>query len=142
MKARLIFISTIFGIITSFLFISYAMAESTVTSQETIKPIYKYAIPNVPGKTVTAIVVDYKPGGKSHPHRHGSAFVVAYVLSGSIRSKVNAGEEKVYKVGESWTENPGDHHTVSENASETEPASLLAIFISKTKEKNLVVFDK
>jgi quercetin dioxygenase-like cupin family protein len=76
------------------------------------------------------------------PHRHGSAFVIAYVLSGSIRSKVNNGEEKIYHAGESWTEMPGDHHVIGENASETEPAKLLATFIADDKEKNLVVFDK
>jgi quercetin dioxygenase-like cupin family protein len=87
------------------------------------------------------MVVDYKPGGKSLPHRHGSAFVVAYVLSGSIRSRVNNGEYKIFRAGESWAEAPGDHHIMSENASETEHAKLFATFIADNKDKNLVTFD-
>ena len=46
-------------------------------------------------------------------------------LEGAIRSKVNDEPERTYKAGESWTEKPGDHHQVSHNASNTEPAKLL-----------------
>lgn len=121
---------------------SAVFAAGPDAQRETISPAFKEAIANVPGKTMTALVVDYAPGGKSPPHRHGSAFVVGYVLSGAIRSKINNGEERVYRAGEHWTEKPGVRHTVSENASETEPAKLLAIFVADTKEKNLVTFDK
>jgi quercetin dioxygenase-like cupin family protein len=68
--------------------------------------------------------------------------VVGYVLSGAIRSRVNEGEERVYHASEYWTERPGVHHTVSENARATEPAKLLAIFVADTKARNLVTFDK
>lgn len=117
-------------------------AADTAATQETITPAFAEAIANVPGKTMTALVVDYAPGGKSLPHRHGQAFVVAYVLSGAIRSQVNNGEVRVYHAGESWTEKPGAHHMVSENASDTEPAKLLAIFVADTNDKQLVTFDK
>jgi quercetin dioxygenase-like cupin family protein len=117
-------------------------AEAETTARETITPAFAEAIANVPGKTMTALVVEYAPGGKSPSHRHGQAFVVGYVLSGAIRSRVNDGEERVYHAGEYWTEKPGVHHTVSENASATEPAKLLAIFVADTKDKNLVTFDK
>lgn len=109
---------------------------------ETVVPAFAHEIPNVPGKKITAAVVTYKPGGKSISHRHGSAFVVAYVLSGAIRSQLEGGEAKVYHVGESWTEAPGAHHLVSDNASATKPASLLAIFITDSGEKKLVTYDK
>ncbi len=127
---------------TSILAPSYVVAHGTEHAQETITPAFQHAIPNIPGKTVTSLVVEYKPGGKSLSHRHGSAYVIAYVLSGSIRSQVDDGKVQEFKAGESWTENPGAHHVISENASDTEPAKLLAIFIADTKEKNLVVFDK
>jgi quercetin dioxygenase-like cupin family protein len=117
-------------------------AADTAVARETITPAFAEAIANVPGKTMTALVVDYAPGGKSPSHRHGQAFVVGYVLSGAIRSRVNDGEERVYHAGEYWTEKPGVHHTVSENASATEPAKLLAIFVADTKDKDLVTFDK
>jgi quercetin dioxygenase-like cupin family protein len=119
-----------------------AFADDSSAPHETITPAFAEAIANMPGKTITALVVDYAPGGKSSPHRHGQAFVVGYVLSGAIRSRVNNGEERVYRAGEHWTEKPGVHHTVSENASDTEPAKLLAIFVADTKDKNLVTFDK
>jgi quercetin dioxygenase-like cupin family protein len=64
------------------------------------------------------------------------------VLKGAIRSKVNDGPEKTFKAGESWTEQPGDHHQVSANASTTEPAQLLAIFVVDTKDKQILFPDK
>jgi quercetin dioxygenase-like cupin family protein len=103
-----------------------------------ISPAFRQAIPNIPGKSITAIVVSYAPGGKSPSHRHArSAFVVGYVLSGAIRSQVNDGAVQVFHAGESWTEQPGAHHRISENASTTEPAKLLAIFVADTNETEL-----
>jgi quercetin dioxygenase-like cupin family protein len=87
-------------------------------------------LPNVPGKTITAVVVNYAPGGKSVSHRHAGS-VLAYVLSGTIRSENSAtGPAKVYKAGESFFEPAGSEHLVSENASTTEAASLLAVFVA------------
>jgi hypothetical protein len=54
------------------------------------------------------------------------------VLEGAIRSIVNDEPERTNKVDESWMEKPGDHHQVSHNASDTEPAKLLAIFVVDT----------
>ena len=88
------------------------------------------------------MLVEYQPGGSNPAHTHpDSAFIYATVLEGAIRSKVNDGPEKVCRAGESWAEVPGDHHAVSANASETEPARLLAVFVVDT-EKNLVTNDK
>jgi quercetin dioxygenase-like cupin family protein len=119
-----------------------AFAADAEAARESITPAFAEAIANVPGKTMTALVVDYAPGGKSSPHRHGQAFVVAYVLSGAIRSQVNGGKVHVFHAGEHWIERPGAHHTMSENASDTEPAKLLAIFVADTNDRNLVTFDK
>jgi len=58
----------------------------------------------------------------------------AYVLSGSIRSQVNHGKVRIYHAGENWTEPPGADHEISENASATEPSSLLAIFVVDSEE--------
>ena len=90
-------------------------------------------IPNVPGKSLLAVVVNYAPGAKSKPHHHApSAFITAYVLQGAVRSQVDDGPVKVYHEGEYFTEKPGAHHMVSENASATEPAKMLAIFVLDT----------
>jgi quercetin dioxygenase-like cupin family protein len=98
-------------------------------------------LPNVPGKSITAIVVNYAPGAKSVKHHHAGS-VLAYVLSGEIRSENSAtGPARVYKAGETFFEPPGSEHLISENASATEPASLLAIFIADDGAE-LTVYDE
>jgi len=104
--------------------------------------VYEHTLPNVPGKSIKAVLVEYGPGGTSSAHTHPkSAFIYATVLEGSIRSQVNNGPVIVYRAGESFSEMPGDHHGVSANASETEPARLLAVFVVDTDEKNLTTND-
>jgi quercetin dioxygenase-like cupin family protein len=95
--------------------------------------IFDRAMPNVPGKSLTAVIVDYPPGGASPPHHHAaSGFIFAYVLSGTVRSQLEGGPVEVYHTGESWWEPPAAHHVVSANASPTEPARLLAVIIADT----------
>ena len=99
-------------------------------AEDTVKPVFAYALPNVPGQTATGLLVTYQPGASSPKHHHAGS-VIAYVLSGAIRSENSAtGAVRVYKAGESFFEPPGSTHLVSENASETEPASLLAVFVA------------
>jgi quercetin dioxygenase-like cupin family protein len=57
--------------------------------------------------------------------------------NGAIRSQINDCPEKVYHAGENFAEVPGDHHNVSKNDSDTQPASLLAVLVVDTNEKNL-----
>ena len=107
--------------------------------------VYDHALPNVPGKSLKGILVEYAPGGSSPPHIHAkSAFIYATVLEGEIKSQVNDGPVKVYRAGENWSENPGDRHGVSANASTTKPARILAVFVVDTNEKNenLTTFSK
>jgi quercetin dioxygenase-like cupin family protein len=102
-----------------------------------------HKLPNVPGKSLRAILVEYGPGAGSPSHRHpSSAFIYARVLEGAIRSKVNDAPERTYQAGESWIEQPGDHHQVSQNASTTAPAKLLAIFVVDTSDREIVIPDK
>jgi quercetin dioxygenase-like cupin family protein len=99
-------------------------------------------IPNAPGKRLVSHVVDYAPGGRSAPHRHSrSAFIYAYVLSGRIRSQVNDEPARVYGPGETWFESPGSRHAVSENASSTEPARLLAVVVVDAADKQVTIPD-
>jgi quercetin dioxygenase-like cupin family protein len=100
--------------------------------------VYDHVLPNVPGKSIRGVLVEYAPGGTSPAHIHPkSAFIYATVLEGAIRSQVNDGPVTTYRAGESFSENPGDRHAVSENASATEPARLLAVFVVDTDETNL-----
>ncbi len=105
---------------------------------ETVAPKFDQAIPNIPGKSLVVVEVDYAPGAASPPHTHAkSAFIYAYVLSGEIESKVNDGETRTYKAGDSWSEPPAARHQVSRNASKTKPASLLAVFVVDSDDKTL-----
>ena len=100
--------------------------------------VYDHAIPNVPGKSMKGILVEYAPGGSSPPHIHAkSAFIYATVLEGAINSQVNDGPVKTYRAGQSFSEMPGDRHKVSANASKTRPAKLLAVFVVDTADTEL-----
>ena len=113
------------------------MAQTNGTG-ETVTTNFEHAIPNIPGKSLVATVVDYAPGGASVSHEHAkSAFIYAYVVSGVIESQVNDGPKRVYRAGESFFEEPGSLHRVSRNASKTEPAKLLAVFVVDTNDKAL-----
>ncbi|OZI73479.1 cupin domain-containing protein [Bordetella genomosp. 6] len=101
---------------------------------------FEEAIPNIPGKSLVAVEVAYAPGAASAPHLHAkSAFIYAYVVSGAIESKVNDGPARVYRAGQSWSEPPGASHSISRNASRTEPARLLAVFVVDSADKALTV---
>lgn len=107
-------------------------------SAETVTPNFRHAIPNIPGKSLTAVVVDYPPGAASPAHRHASsAFIYAYVVSGDIESQVDDGPKRVYHAGESFFEAPGALHRVSRNASATKPAKLLAVFVADSNDTAL-----
>ncbi len=118
--------------------VSAAQAQDP-SGKSKVTLVFDRELPNVPGKSIRGVLVEYEPGGGSPAHTHpGSAFIYATVLEGAIRSKVNDGPVTTYRAGESFSENPGDRHGVSENASSTERARLLAVFVLDTKEKQLV----
>jgi quercetin dioxygenase-like cupin family protein len=105
--------------------------------------VFDQALPNVPGKSMKGVLVEYGPGGMSPAHTHPkSAFIYATVLEGAIRSQVNDGPVKTFHAGENWSEVPGDRHSVSANASTTERARLLAVFVVDTNEIELTTFDE
>jgi quercetin dioxygenase-like cupin family protein len=120
-----------------------ASAHDAASEKSKVTVVFDHALPNVPGKSMKGVLVEYQPGGSSPAHTHpDSAFIYATVLAGAIRSKVNDGPETVYRAGESFAELPGDHHGVSANASATEPARLLAVFVVDSNETVLTVDDK
>ena len=127
------------GILLATLALTPALADDPARK---VTVVFDHALPNVPGKSMKGVLVEYGPGASSPAHRHPpSAFIYATVLEGAIRSQVNDGPVTVYRVGQSWAEQPGDHHSVSANASDTEPAKLLAVFVVDTDETNLVIDD-
>src|SRR5882672_4722637 len=96
-------------------------------------PVFVQDLPNVSleGWEVTVSHVDYPPGRVGTMHHH-AGFVLAYVLEGSVITKISGqGEEKTYNVGQMFYEQPGATHEVSKNASQTQPAKLLAMIFAK-----------
>ena len=96
-------------------------------------PVFKHDLPNVTldGWEVTVTYVDYPPGRVGSAHRH-PGFVLAYVLEGAVVTKISdQGDEQTYKAGQMFYEQPGATHEVSKNASETQPARLLAMIFAK-----------
>jgi quercetin dioxygenase-like cupin family protein len=95
-----------------------------------VMPVRTEKLPNVPDKSLTAVIVNYAPGGKSLSHHHAGS-VFAYVLSGSIRSENSAtGPAKVYKTGESFFEPPGSEHLVSEMPARPSPRACSPFFVA------------
>jgi quercetin dioxygenase-like cupin family protein len=120
-----------------------ACAGEAIRDKYKATVVFDRELPNVPGESIRTVLVEYQPGGSSPAHTHAtSAFIYATVLEGSVRSKVNDDPEQVYRVGESFYEEPGAHHSVSANASQTEVARLLAIFIVNTDERALTKPDR
>jgi quercetin dioxygenase-like cupin family protein len=96
-------------------------------------PVFKHDLPNVTMDDweVTVSHVDYPPARVGAAHRH-PGFVLAYVLEGAVIAKISGqGEERTYTVGQMFYEQPGATHEVSKNASQTQPARLLALIFAK-----------
>ncbi len=114
------------------------LADTPKSKNEKVTLVYQHELPNVPGKSIKGVLVEYGPGGYSPAHMHPkSAFIYAIVLEGAIRSQVNDGSVTIYKAGQSFSELPGDRHSVSANASKTKPAKLLAVFVVDTNATEL-----
>jgi quercetin dioxygenase-like cupin family protein len=119
-----------------------AAVVPATTYNDTVKTNFSHPIPDIPGKSLVAVEVSYPPGSASAPHHHSnSAFIYAYAVSGQIASQVEGQPERVYRAGECWYEMPGAHHLISRNASNTEPAKLLAAFVADTGDNALTVPD-
>jgi quercetin dioxygenase-like cupin family protein len=107
---------------------SFAASEGAKSSR---RDVIKQTLPGDPPREITLVEVNYPPGTGSPAHQHANG-VMAFVVSGSIASKVGDAPEQIYGAGEAWWEPVGAIHRVSRNASSTEPATLLAIYIAPT----------
>ena len=129
---------TVAGLALAALSIAPAQADD-----RKVPVVVEHVLPHVPGKSMKGVLVEYGPGASSPAHTHpASAFIYATVLEGAVRIKVNDEPEKIYRAGENFVENPGDHHAISANASDTEPMRMLAVFVVDTEAKELVINDK
>jgi len=140
MKDNIMIRHTIAGMVIAIFASGTAIAHDATGggSASKVTLVYGHELPNVPGKSIKGVLVEYGPGGYSDAHTHpDSAFIYATVLEGSILSQVNDGPVKEYKAGEHFSELPGDRHGVSKNGSDTKPAKLLAVFVVDTDQKEL-----
>ena len=108
--------------------VSFAASEGAKSSR---RDVIKQTLPGDPPREISLVEVNYPPGTGSPAHQHANG-VMAFVVSGSIASKVGDGPEQTYRAGEAWWEPVGAIHRLSRNASTTEPATLLAIYIAPT----------
>jgi quercetin dioxygenase-like cupin family protein len=106
-----------------------AADASSGSSLNKVEIVSSHALPDMPGKRVTVVRVTYGPGGFTPPHRHGGT-VTAYITKGQIKSQLNDGPVEIFDVGQSFFEPPGTIHYVSANASNTDSAELIAVFVA------------
>lgn len=116
-----------------------ALADNAPGKASKVTVVYEQDLPNVPGKKMKVVLVEYGPGGFSPGHTHpDSAFIYARVLQGAINSQINDGPVETFQAGEAFTELPGSRHSVSANASQTEEAKLLAVFVVDSEEDKIL----
>jgi quercetin dioxygenase-like cupin family protein len=111
---------------------SLIRAESAETPAARANALLARDVVGMPGMQVTMSTVEYPPGASSAPHRH-DAQVFVYVLAGHVIMQVKGGPQMTLGPGETFYESPDDIHSVSANASKTEPAKFLVFML---KDKN------
>jgi len=125
---------TFFRVFTMLLLLSASTAHAQQEPPPAqVTPLMSKALAEHPGKEAVVITVDYPPGGESPVHRH-NAHAFVYVLEGSIVMGVRGGKTVTLKPGQTFYEGPHDIHTISRNASLTEPARFLVFLLKNSGE--------
>lgn len=103
--------------------------SATSSAQESVATaLFQTDLPDIEGREAVVLEVEYPPGVASASHRH-NAHTFVYVLEGTVIMQVAGGEPQTLVAGQTFYESPDDVHTVSRNASDTEPAKILVFFI-------------
>lgn len=116
---------------------SVSFADEVLTPDTIITPLMEKPLAKRAAAVAGLLSVEYAPGAGTPPHSH-PADTFVYVLEGAIEMQVAGGQLRVLKQGETFYELPTDKHTVSRNASKTERAKFLVMFI-KEKSAELLV---
>lgn len=123
---------------TKLMLVLLFLMSGTVMAQEAaVKPLISKDLPELPGKEVSMITVEYPPGSTDPIHRH-NAHAFVYVLEGTIVMQVKGGKEVTLTPGQTFYEGPDDVHVVGRNASNSKPAKFVVFFI-KDKDAPLLV---
>ena len=93
-----------------------------------VNPLLAKDLLGVAGKEAVMLTVEYPPGGSSNKHRH-NAHTFVYVLEGSVIMQAGDGKPVTLGPGQTFYESPDDVHTVSKNASSSQPAKFLVFFV-------------
>jgi quercetin dioxygenase-like cupin family protein len=113
------------------------LAAPGMAEDAKVSPIMTKDLTGLASKEGTMLMVEYAPGGSSDKHKH-NAHTFVYVLEGSIVMQVEGGKEVTLSPGQTFYESPTDIHSVSKNASSTQPAKFL-VFMVKEKGAPLVL---
>ena len=106
-----------------------AVLSASGSAQESVATaLFQTDLPDIDGREALVLEVEYPPGMASKSHRH-NAHTFVYVLEGTVVMQVAGGEEMTLGPGQTFYETPDDIHSVSRNASDTEPAKVLVVFI-------------
>lgn len=119
--------------------VATASAHEEDSADTVITPPLEQPLPVRDSAVATMVTVEYAPGAGTPPHTH-PADTFVYVLQGAIGMQVAGGDLKVLKQGDTFYEKPSDRHVVSRNASTTERAKFLVMFV-KEKDAELLVPD-
>lgn len=105
-----------------------------------VKPLSCQPLPNVPGKNLTTVSVEFPPLAYSPAHRHPGS-VTAVVVEGTIRSQLGGSPAQDYQAGQTFFEPPGTLHVFAENPDPVRTAKLLAFFVTDENCGPLVVYE-
>jgi quercetin dioxygenase-like cupin family protein len=105
-----------------------SLAAAAAAQGAKVTPLIAQELKGIEGKEGTMLTVEYPPGGSSAEHRH-NAHVFVYVLEGSVVMQVKGGNPVTLGPGQTFYESPDDVHTVSRNASTTQPAKFLVLIV-------------
>ena len=105
-------------------------ARCVLAQDVKVQPVLNKELTGITGKEGTMITVEYAPGASSDPHRH-NAHVFVYVIEGSVEMGVNNSPPVTLGPGQSFYESPTDIHTVSRNASKTQPAKFVVFLVAE-----------
>jgi quercetin dioxygenase-like cupin family protein len=121
-----------------FVMSSFFLVGSPLIAQDAkVTSLMSKPLPDIPGKELLMIEVEYPPGSSDPVHRHNAQALV-YVLEGSVVMGVNGGQPVTLTAGQTFYEGPNDIHTVGRNASNTMPAKFL-VFLLKDKDAPVLV---
>jgi quercetin dioxygenase-like cupin family protein len=118
------------NVVPAFVIACNCIAVPCAQADAVVTPLMTKPLPELPGKEAQMITVEYPPGSLDPIHRH-DAHAFVYVLEGSIVMQVRGGKEVTLTPGQTFYEGPNDVHVVGRNASSTNPAKFLVVFVKK-----------